>query len=337
MGKEGLAFGIVTGLILTAFCTAGCGSKQKREEVIRVACHTNFGGSSAAYAALDNHFFEREGLKVELLEFSSGPPAIAALEAGDVDISFLGHGAFTYVLEGKVQVIAVDSLSNAEEIMATKESGIKKPEDLIGKTIATQFGTSGENFLKAALVSYGIPEDEVTILNMDTAGAAMALMKGKVDAVSIWAPYTNEVRKALGNNAVTVVDCMDFRDTLALPMSWVASESYIDSHKDTVEKFVRALYAGMDYRNENLEQMAKLVAGRLGMEVELIEPDIKTAVWFDSHSVLSYIEDGTIARWYKELEKFMNRDAEKAEEHRIQEYLRLEILYPALSGKKDGG
>ena len=165
----------------------------------------------------------------------------------------------------------------------------------------------------------------------------MALMKGKVDAVSIWAPYTNEVRKALGNNAVTVVDCMDFRDTLALPMSWVASESYIDSHKDTVEKFVRALYAGMDYRNENLEQMAKLVTGRLGMEVELIEPDIKTAVWFDSHSVLSYIEDGTIARWYKELEKFMNRDAEKAEEHRIQEYLRLDILYPALSGKKDGG
>ena len=68
-----------------------------------------------------------------------------------------------------------------------------------------------------------------------------------------------------------------------------------------------------------------------------MEPDIKTAVWFDSHSVLSYIEDGTIARWYKELEKFMNRDAEKAEEHRIQEYLRRDILYPALSGKKDGG
>lgn len=319
-----LAIAAVAGL-------AGCRDGKATEgEKIRVAYHSNFGGSSAVSAAVDMHYFEEEGLDVELLEFSSGPPSIAVLEAGDVDISFLGHGAFDYVLEGKVQVIAVDSLSNAEEIMTRKDTGIREPEDLMGKTVATSFGTSSENFLRAALSSYGIPLEDVDIVNMDIAGAAMALVRGKVDAAVLWAPYTNEVRQYLGDEAVTVVNCMDFRDVLALPMSWVAKEEVIDSRRDTIVKFVRALYRGMDYRNQNLEQTTKLVASRLGMETSLIEPDVNTAVWFDSAQAAAYSRDGSFENWYQELGNFINEELQLESPSQPEEYLRLDIMEEAV-------
>ena len=311
---------IVAGCILAIAAVAGLAGcrdgKATEGEKIRVAYHSNFGGSSAVSAAVDMHYFEEEGLDVELLEFSSGPPSIAVLEAGDVDISFLGHGAFDYVLEGKVQVIAVDSLSNAEEIMTRKDTGIREPEDLMGKTVATSFGTSSENFLRAALSSYGIPLEDVDIVNMDIAGAAMALVRGKVDAAVLWAPYTNEVRQYLGDEAVTVVNCMDFRDVLALPMSWVAKEEVIDR--------------GMDYRNQNLEQTTKLVASRLGMETSLIEPDVNTAVWFDSAQAAAYSRDGSFENWYQELGNFINEELQLESPSQPEEYLRLDIMEEAV-------
>lgn len=316
--------------VIVIFLLTSCSRLNEKPEVIRIAYHSNFGGASAVTAAMEQKYFEKEGLEVELLEFASGPPAIAALEAGDIDISFLGHGAFSYVIEGKVQVLAVDSLSNAEEIMTRADSGIKEPNDLIGKTVAVQFGTSSENFLKAALTAFEIPQEQVKILNMDTAGAAMALIKGKVDAVSIWAPYTNEVREKLGNNAVTVIDCMDFRDTLALPMSWVASEDYIEENRTIVEKFVRALYAGMDYRNRNLDKTAELVANKLKLEADTIKPDVNTAVWFDTQSALLYARDGSFLKWYKELESFMKKELGLESVCTAEEYLRLDIIECAL-------
>ncbi len=321
------------GMLLLLAGLSGCGRKTGEDpETIRVAYHSNFGGASAVSAAMDQHYFEEEGLKVELLEFSSGLPSVAALEAGDVDISFLGHGAFSYVMEGKVRIIAVDSLSNAEEIMTRKDTGIRKPEDLIGKKIATTYGTSSENFLKAALASYGISAEDVEIVNMDIAGAAMALVKGKVDAAAIWAPYTNEVRQYLGEDAVTVINCMDFRDTLALPMSWVASEESINSRRDTIVRFVRALYRGMDYRNDNLTETAELVAKRLGMESGLIAPDVNTAVWFDSGTAKQYAEDGSFEKWYRELGEFMSREQGLEAFCQPEEYLYLDIIEEAVSG-----
>ena len=59
-----LAIAAVAGL-------AGCRDGKATEgEKIRVAYHSNFGASSADSAAVDMHYFDEEGLDVELLEFS---------------------------------------------------------------------------------------------------------------------------------------------------------------------------------------------------------------------------------------------------------------------------
>ena len=63
------------------------GQKRTDLDLVRVGYHTNYGGSSAMAVGQAQGYFEQEGIQVELVSFNSGPPAIAALMAGDVDVS----------------------------------------------------------------------------------------------------------------------------------------------------------------------------------------------------------------------------------------------------------
>lgn len=316
-----------------ALFLGGCGQEKPGEssDGLRVGYHPNFGGASAVSIGIEKGYFADEGLDVELVRFTSGPPSIAALAAGDIDVSFLGHGAYTLVLEGQADVIAVDCLSNAEEILARADSGILTVADLEGKRLAAPFGTSGENFLDAALDFYTLPRSAIQVVNMDVTGAVSALVQGKVDAVSIWAPYTNEIREQLGEeNVVTVADCMDFRDVMALPMCWVATDAYIEKHGDVLLRFVRALYRCLDYRAENLDETATLVAKRLDMSDEELLPDTRTAEWFTSESARQYLWDGSIEKWYRDQQDFFLKKGAISEPVRLDSYMHLEFMREVL-------
>lgn len=349
---KGLVWPVVMVFLLVAVWLAGCGGKhsenemeragtegtgekteesERKAEKIRVGYHPNFGGASATAIGLEQGFFEEEGLEVELVQFTSGPPSVAALQAGDVDVSFLGHGAYGLVIDGQADVIAVDCLSNAEEILVRADSGITGVEQLAGKRLATPFDTSGENFLDTAMRYYGMDIRSVRLINMDVAGCVTALADGKVDAVSVWAPYSGELRRKMGaDRVVTLVDCMDFRDTFALPMSWVATDEYLKKNRDTAVKFIRALYRAMDYRNENTAEAASAAAALLGMEFEDLAQDTDTGIWLTSEETRQFIADGTISRWYEDQRKFFLE--KKIFDHPLplQDYLRLDLMEEAL-------
>lgn len=321
---------LVYSLILVLYGCGGAPSDQGKER-LRVGYHPNFGGASAVSIGLEKGYFAQEGLEVELVQFTSGPPSVAALVAGDIDISFLGHGAFSLVLEGQVDVIAVDCLSNAEEILARTDSGIRTVEDLKDRTLACSYGTSGENFLDMVLDYNKLFRDDINVVNMDVAGTVSALVRGQVEAVSLWVPYTNEIREQLGSEGIVVVaDCVELRDVMALPMCWVSTDKYIDGHQDTVLLFVRALYRCLNDRARNPEEAVALVAERLDMRYDDLWPDIKTAEWFTSESVYGYLMDGSVEKWYQEQQEFFLRKGAINQTVPIESYLRLDFMREVL-------
>lgn len=325
-------------LLGAAMILCGCQGRTERDQAgeqdlkkIRIGYHPNFGGSSVVSIGIEKGFFEEEGLDAELVKFTSGPPSIAALEAKDIDVSFLGHGAYTLVMEGQADVIAVDCLSNAEEILVRADSGITSIEDLAGRKLATQFETSGENFLDQVLGEYGMDGSGIQLVNMDIAGCVTAFVDGKVDAVSLWAPYTNEVRERMGDDQVkTLYNCMDFKDKFALPMSWVATDSYIKENEDTVVRFLRALYRCMDYRAEHLEETAALVARRLGKSEAETLLDIHTGEWLTMEETKRLLADGTIMRWYEEQQEFFQKKKTIYHVRPLEESMRLDLVTKAI-------
>ena len=283
--------------------------ESRGENTLVVGYHRNFGGASAMMIGVEEGYFEEEGLDVQLVSFSSGPSSIAALEAGDVDVSFLGHGATSFLLAGKAEVIALDSLSYAEEILVRADANIHTVEQLAGRRIATPLGTSGENFLDIVLQSKGMSLADVTTVNYDVAGAVTALSTGAVEAAAVWAPYTAEAREMMGSDVEVLADCRDMQNQVRLPMSWVANGEYIRQNPQKLEAFVRALYKSMAYRSAHLPQAVTITAKGLGIEKDLILQDVDIAEWITPDSLRGYLQNGDIKRWYADMHQlFKNKN-----------------------------
>src|SRR5438309_451437 len=67
-------------------------------------------------------------------------------------------------------------------------SGIRKVEDLVGKSVAVNRSGLGEFLLVAALEKHKVDRSQVKFVYLNPPDAAPALASGKVDAWAMWSP-----------------------------------------------------------------------------------------------------------------------------------------------------
>ncbi|MCD2502034.1 aliphatic sulfonate ABC transporter substrate-binding protein [Clostridium sp. NSJ-145] len=300
---------------------------------MKIAYHPNMGGASAMVTGIDKGYFEEQGLEIELVKFTAGPPEVAAMVSGDIDVGYIGHGAHLLACQGQVKLFALDCTSQADELLVNIDSGIAKIEDLKGKTIATQLGTSGEVILNLALESVGLTREDVEVVNMEVAGAVTAFISGQVDAVSIWSPNTNTVREALGEDKVVkLASNEDFTDNFVFPSSWVVTEKYASENRDVLVRFTKALLKSMDYRNANIDESAKLVAKQIDADEETILATKNEGKWLTSKEVYDAIKDGQVEKWYKAQQDLFIKEGKLDKEVPVTDYFDSSILTEAYEG-----
>ena len=102
------------------------------------------------------------------------------------------------------------------EIVGRRSSGIAAIADLKGKRIATYGNTSAAFYLRERLAEAGIAESEVTIVSLNAAGSAQALIDGTVDALAMWEPDAERARAALGADAIELAKPDGYRELYSL-------------------------------------------------------------------------------------------------------------------------
>lgn len=282
-------------------------------EKIRVAYHPNLGGAATVVTAKEMGYFEEEGLDVDLVQFTAGPPEIAAMVSGDLDIGYIGPGAHFLAAQGKVNVVALDLLGKSDELLGRKDLGIETLKDLKGKTVAATLGTSAETVLNLALDREGIDPNEIKIINMDVSGAVAAFTTGKVDAAAMWAPYTAEVKKQLGEKVVKLADNDSFRDQYVFPGSWVATPKWIKDNEDIVVRFNRAVLKAMDYRYENIDQVIEWVAKFNGTPIDSAKAEKDSVIFLTSKEIYDAFSTDQAYTWFTNLTQIFV-DSEQLEE-----------------------
>lgn len=183
-------FLLMSVLMLLALAVAGCGgTKEESKEaepvkLLRVGTEPAFAPfefqkeGSAEFTGFDMDLIraigKKLGYKVEIS--SMGFDAlIPALNSGNIDVAIAG---MSITDERKKVIVFSDPYYTSGLIVMVKkdDAAIKSFNDLKGKRIAVQIGTTGAN--KAA----EIPNAQVTAFNDNTA-AAMELKNGGADAV----------------------------------------------------------------------------------------------------------------------------------------------------------
>lgn len=312
-------------LLLFCFLVSCSGQSNKKTNVIRVAYHPNVGGASAIITGIKQNYFKDEGLEIELVKFTSGPPEIAAMVSGDIQVGYIGFGAHTLAAEGKVQIIATDGIAVVEGIRTLKSSGIDTVDKLVGKTLITQLGTSGETIIDQVLAGTKVNKSDINILNAEVASAVASFLANKVEAISVWPPYTVEIDSRIGIENLNIIKPQDIGvDSTA---SWIVTPKYLEDNTDTVIKFTRALYKSMDYRKEHLDEAITNVSELVGLDIETVSQEKYSSDWMDSKTMKSRIDDGSINDIYqKQIDYFMQNNRLNSEPVSVDKYVRIDII-----------
>ena len=205
-----------------------------RKYQIRVGYMPDFSGTSAVAIAKEKGFFDEEHLDVTLIKFLDGPSEVEEMLLKNLEFAYIGHGAHSLAIEGKVNVLFPNALSRAEQIIVRNAANIESVKDLRGKKVGTQIGTSSEILLYLALQSLGIKTNELDIINMNGNTIVSSMISNTIDAASVQAPYSFEILNSLGDKVKSIATTVDYSDVGSFPSSWIVTPSFQKNNADIV-------------------------------------------------------------------------------------------------------
>jgi sulfonate transport system substrate-binding protein len=161
------------------------------------------GDQKAGSQALLQAAGELSGVKYRIAwsQFTSGPPLLEAANAGAIDVGAVGNTPpiFAAAAGSKIKIVAAgDQNTAAQAILVPKNSPIRTIADLKGKKIALAKGSSAHALLLGVLKRAGVSFDDIQPEYLQPADALSAFSGGKVDAWSIWDPYTAQAQAQTG-------------------------------------------------------------------------------------------------------------------------------------------
>jgi NitT/TauT family transport system substrate-binding protein len=207
---------------------------------------------ASVHVAIKKGYFKEEGLDVDLKVIQGGAAAIPGLISGDLDMTF-GNWVSFFAAEAKEAAKAVDGLKLVSDgyqakpdmflIVAGKDSPLKSPKDLAGKTIAINtFKNIAELTAKATLEANDVDPNSVTFKEFAFPDMQAAIENKTVDAAFMVEPFITRAQRAIGS--VTVMDAAS-GPTDNIPIAgYATSGKFAKENPNTVAAFQRAMAKG---------------------------------------------------------------------------------------------
>ena len=271
--KMSLAFAAtaaVTGLVLSGCASSTPDAEPEAGELTPVKLQLQWltqAQFAGYYAALDQGFYEDEGLDVEIIQGGGDIVPQDALAAGDVDYAISWVPKVLGSIQNGANITDVAQIfeRSATLQVSFKDSGIDSVADLAGKTIGS-WGYGNEWELYAGLNKAGITDD-VTVVSQ--AFDMSALLSGDIDAAQAMTyneyaqlletenPETGELYTADDFNVIdwNVEGTSMLQDAIWADTAKLDDEAYADQ---TVA-FIKASIKGWAFARDDAEAAAGIV------------------------------------------------------------------------------
>ena len=240
---------IVVGLI-------GCGDSSKENLTtvkLNEVAHSIF--YAPLYVAIEEGYFEEEGIDLELVTGFGADKTMTALLSGEANIGFMGPETTVYTAnEGandKVVNFAQLTQRAGNFVVAREDMPDFSWNDLKGKTVlGGRAGGMPEMVFEYVLKENGIdPSTDLTIdQSIDFGSTAAAFSGGSGDFSVEFEPGATNLEKEGAGFVVASVGV----DSGYVPYTaFSAKESYIQKHPELIQSFTNDLQKGMNYVNHH--------------------------------------------------------------------------------------
>ncbi len=298
---------IFFGIGLVVLLIVGFFLWQNKQKEIENLKHVTIGIQTSPAMALvmvakDEGFFAKEGLDVELKEFTAGKFALQAFLGGSLDFSISGDVPVALAtLQGNnflVPAQVVRQTKNEVRAVARRDGNLNTAQAYFQakkRKLATSIGGGPEFFTYELLNKLGIKKDGIEIISQNPSDMPAALVSGSVDAIAIFDPFAFIAEKQMGDTAITFKDESVYSELYIIE----AKESVKDDSSD-LQKLLKGLGDAEKFINNNPEEAKSVVMKYTKLDKETID-----GIWnsFDFHVALT-----------PQLLEFLNREAQWAKD-----------------------
>jgi len=217
-------------------------------ELVRQGYQTNMWGMPTYYL-LRSGLLEKHGVKFEEFAVPSGNLTMQQMVARQVDMgTYAGPSlALGHDKGGLIAIAKIEYVGKTARVMARKDLGITKVEQLKGLKVANQTGSStGNIFTDQIATKAGLHKGDYQEIRMNVNDMVAAMASKTVDAMVNVEPY-NASAEADGM-ANTLVDFYSFDK---LPVFMAATPEFIEKSPQTVVAYLKAwLDVAKDFKDD---------------------------------------------------------------------------------------
>ena len=260
-------------LAVGALAAGLTGCRTRGDGVVRIGYMTNLTHAPAILGVTSERIARALGVPVESRTFRAGPRVIEALMGDAIDVGVSGPAPVIYTharhRAGTLRVLS-GCCSGGASFVVRRGSGIRGPEDLRGKTLATvQIGTTQDIALRKYLRAHGYEPAErggdVTVHALDAATILTEVRLGGLDGA--WLPEPWATRVVMDAGAVRLIDERDLWPNRAFPTAIVVARGdFVRSRAAMAARVVDAFGAEVDRARslpDETREQARVELGRL--------------------------------------------------------------------------
>ena len=295
--KGVMAVGLTLCLTAGIFFIAGCEKKDSNLTKVRLneVAHSIF--YAPQYVAMELGYFEEEGIDLEVTTGFGADKVTTALISGDADIGFMGPEATIYLYNEGSEDYAVNFAQLTQRagnfVVSRKKQDNFKWEELKGKEIiGGRPGGMPEMVFEYVLKKHGLdPKTDVNLVqNIDFANTSGAFVGGTGEYTVEFEPSATLIEE---QGAGYVVASVGTESDYVPYTAYCAKKSYLDSHKELLTAFTRAIEKGQKYVKEHTPaEIAKIIAPQFkDTDEKTIEKIVKRYAEQDSYKETTYFEE----------------------------------------------
>lgn len=259
-----LAAGMAAGVIVASATAAQAGAAKE----VTIAYQDMWNPYRTVIASQEVE--KATGWKINWKLFGGGADVVRALASGDVAIGEAGSSPIAAGISQGVDVELfwiLEDIASAEALVV--RDGVKAPQDLRGKKIATPFVSTSHFHLLFALEQFGLKPNDVQLVNLRPAEIAAAWERGDIDGAFIWDPALAKLKQT-GHVLITSGELSSWGKSTFDGI--VVNKKFAKENPDFVTAFVKAIAAAdARYRQDpskwtagsaDVAAIAKLTGGK---------------------------------------------------------------------------
>jgi NitT/TauT family transport system substrate-binding protein len=244
-----------------------------------------YGEHAPFYYGVQEGIFAKHGIDLTIDAGQGSTKTVQAVGSRQADFGWADTPAVLTNIDKGVDVkstgVFLQTTPSAVQVFA--DSGIEKPQDLAGRTIAVSAGDAPTTTFPIYLDKIGVPSDQVTQQSLDAAGKMAAMLSGRVDGLI---GFAHDQGPTIQNKSGREVRYLRYSDAGLNFFSngLIANTATIEDNPELVQSMVDATSEAFTAAAQNPQAAVDAMAGK---DPQMPPPQVLLEQWQQTIPLLS--------------------------------------------------